>query len=176
MSITLPKGAASAFETGRRYALDDSLTLGYAFQNTDHDHAQSICDEATESYARVTLHWPKGRLAKPDIFHVVDDASKPFKTLEECAEHFIQHLQSLYETSPPKQLQTYPHAFVALTQKGDADTAILAMAYEVDGEWRMDHRTIPIHNELGLEVSSLCLGDTSAEDILRQYQATTAEN
>ncbi|KAH7208582.1 hypothetical protein DER44DRAFT_838865 [Fusarium oxysporum] len=130
------------FEKGNQHAVENSIRA---------------CDIATETYAKKILNWPHGRLEKPEIFKV-ESHNGELKDLDDCIERFVGHLHGVFEASPPKDLPTYPHAFVVMDEnclKADA-TAIL-------------HCSVPIDVELGLAVESLRFGDVTETDMLDQF-------
>lgn len=46
---------------------------------------------------------------------------------------------------------------------------VLAVAYEIHGLWKLEHRLVPVNAELGLHIESLRLGDETPIDLLNNY-------
>lgn len=168
MDSRLPPDASDLFEKGSRYAVDSGKVLAYGLNGTSNTAIEDICDQATETYARKVLNWPKGRLAKPDIFDVVNSQG-PFHDIGECTKHFVQHLHDLFKMSPPKQVPTYPHAFCVISAEQARTTVNLVLAYKLHYQWQLQHCSIPVEVELGLSVESLRMGDTTARNILDKF-------
>jgi hypothetical protein len=150
-----------------QYAVDNGKALAYGLKNVTKAMAQEACDKATESYAKEVLHWPNGRLAKPDIFSPVDAGQ--FENLGDCTKHFAAHLLDLFRSSPLKQLPTYPHAFLVISKEEMPSYATLVLAYKSRGRWQLEHRSIPVYVEFGQPVESLRFSDETAEEILDRY-------
>ncbi|KAL5627154.1 hypothetical protein FOBRF1_001497 [Fusarium oxysporum] len=158
------------FEKGNQHAVENSIVLVYALHDVTHQDVQRACDIATETYAKKILNWPHGRLEKPEIFKV-ESHNGELKDLDDGIERFVGHLHGVFEASPPKDLPTYPHAFVVMDEnclKADA-TAILVLAHKLEYEWKVQHCSVPIDVELGLAVESLRLGDVTETDMLDQF-------
>ncbi|KAK2687153.1 hypothetical protein QWA68_013963 [Fusarium oxysporum] len=155
---------------GNYHALENSMILVYGLHDVTTEDVQQACDIATETYAKKILNWPNGRLEKPEIFKVKSH-DEELKDLEHCIERFVGHLHDGFEASPPKDLPTYPHAFVVMDEdclKADA-TATLVLAHKPEDDWRVQHCSVPIGVELGLAVESLRLGDVTETDMLNQF-------
>ncbi|KAH7229883.1 hypothetical protein BKA60DRAFT_441761 [Fusarium oxysporum] len=162
--------ASVHFEKGNYHALENSMILVYGLHDITTEDVQQACDIATETNAKKILTWPNGRLEKPEIFRVKSH-DEELKDLEHCIERFVGHLHDGFEASPPKDLPTYPHAFVVMDEdclKADA-TATLVLAHKPEDDWRVQHCSVPIGVELGLAVESLRLGDVTETDMLNQF-------
>ncbi|CAL5873124.1 uncharacterized protein PFLUO_LOCUS7393 [Penicillium psychrofluorescens] len=173
MPIELPPGASDVFDQGNQYALDNGLVFAYGLKEVTTAIIQETCNQATESYAKEILGWPNGRLAKPEIFSSVKEDTL-FENLGDCTKHFVRYLHDLFKSSPPKMLPTYPHAFIAVSKEEDSrdkipSHVILVLAHKSHGQWQLEHRSVPLQVKLGLSVSSLTMGDVTAEDILDEY-------
>ncbi|KAF4447199.1 hypothetical protein F53441_9246 [Fusarium austroafricanum] len=171
--IPVPKGAGDFFEKGNNYHCENSMTLAYGLHDTTKADVQKVCDRATESYAREILDWPNsGRFDKPDIFKA-DDTEGELKSLEDCTKRFVNHLAGLFQSSPPYDLPTYPHAFIVIDGKAESvKSATLVIAHQPDeGErWQVEHCSVLVHVELGLAVESLRMGDIPEQDLLGQQR------
>lgn len=174
MSLDIPLDAPEAFEKGNKYAHDISMVLAYGLKDITTAKVQETCDEARESYARDTLEWEGDPEDKPDIFTPVTEG--PFETLDDCTRHYVKHLQDLFETSSPKDIPTYPHGFVALSNDELPRKATLVLAYKDRDRWKLEYRPVPIQNELGLTFESLRMGDMFAEDVLRELDDEEQED
>ncbi|KAF5671878.1 hypothetical protein FDENT_10724 [Fusarium denticulatum] len=162
--------ASRAFEKGNHHALENSTVLAYGLHGVTAADVQKACEIATETYAKKILNWPNGRLEKPEIFKV-ESHDGQLRDSNDCFERFIDHLHDVFETSPPKDLPVYPHAFVIMDGsclEKDA-TAMLVLAHKPEDEWRVGHCHVPIEVELGLAVESLRLGDVTETDVLDQF-------
>ncbi|KAF5585792.1 hypothetical protein FPCIR_8222 [Fusarium pseudocircinatum] len=162
--------ASHVFEKGNDHALENSTVLAYGLDDVTTADVQKACDFATETYAKKILNWPNGRLEKPEIFRV-ESHDGQLRDSNDCFERFIGHLHDVFETSPPKDLPVYPHAFVIMDGsclEKDA-TAMLVLAHKMEDEWRVGHCHVPIEAELGLAVESLRLGDVTETDVLDQF-------
>ncbi|KAJ5475861.1 hypothetical protein N7475_001590 [Penicillium sp. IBT 31633x] len=173
MEIQVPLDVMEVFNEGNKYALEDGKLFVYGLKGTTTDVVQEICKQATESYAKDILNWPHGRLAKPEIFSPVDEG--PLDDLGDCFKYFVKQLRDLFDSSPPKQLLTYPHAFIAVSKDEMPNNAILVIAYESCGIWKLEYRSVPIQVELGQFVDSLRMGDESPEDRLDRYNPGPAK-
>jgi hypothetical protein len=176
MHLQLPPDASDILEKGNQYALEMGEVLVYGLNDTTSDAVQQICDKATETFAKEVLNWPNGRLAKPDIFKGVTSDSQ-FKDLGDCLEAFLTQLRNLFQSSPPKALPIFPHAFIVVETKDPktTDIATVVLAYKSRGNWRLEHCSIPIHVELGQQIDSLRMGDESAERILDMFSDQRAD-
>ncbi|KAH8170273.1 hypothetical protein LIA77_10817 [Sarocladium implicatum] len=156
------------FDKSGSFVLDNSLIVAYGLRKTPTEVVQQICDNATESYAREVLHWPLGRLMKPDIFRVEEHEDVQDK--EACTNLFVQRLDALFQASPPRELPIYPRAFVIVdAQDGQPSTHVtLALAHQVDNKWQISYLKVPVDVELGMEVESLRMGDITAQDVVDQ--------
>lgn len=125
--LSLPQDASDVFSKGNSHAVENGLMFAYGLENVTTAMVQKSCDKATESYARQILNWPQGQLDKPDIFTPVGDGA--FQTLDDCTKHFVRHLRALLESSPPKAIPTYPHGYVAFSEKDMSTSATLVVAY-----------------------------------------------
>ncbi|KAL2205456.1 hypothetical protein CC79DRAFT_1048893 [Sarocladium strictum] len=161
---------ASDFDRGSHHYVDLGLVLAFGLKNTPPSAVQGICDRATESFAREVLHWPNGRLIKPDIFKV-DEVSENLHDLDACTELFINRLRSLFESPPPYEIPIYPHAFIVVDEEDVQypEHVTLAMAHQVDERWKIDYCVVPTHVELGMVVDSFRLGDGEKQDVLDKY-------
>lgn len=91
MEIQLPPNAIQVFNKGYNgFSVDLGLIFAYRLGTVTAAMVEEICEQVTTSYAKKVLNWPKGRLAKPDIFKAVDEG--PFEDLDACCEHFIRYL------------------------------------------------------------------------------------
>ncbi|KAF4494446.1 hypothetical protein FAGAP_9431 [Fusarium agapanthi] len=170
MTYKTSQEASVLFEKGNHHALENSIVLVYGLHDVTPQDVQQACDFATETYAKKILNWPNGRLEKPDIFKF-ENHDEELKDLEACIKRFVGHLHEVFEASPPKDLPTYPHAFVVMGEnclKVDV-TATLVLAHEPEDEWIVQHCCVPIEVELGLAVESLRLGDVTERDMLDQF-------
>lgn len=174
MSIDSPPDASDVFDRGNQYAVEDGKLLGYGLKGVTTAMVQDICNQATESYAKEILNWPNGRLAKPDIFSPVDEGT--FEDLGECTKHFVKYLRDLFESSPPKQIPTYPHAFIAVSKDEAPHNATLVLAYKARGLWQLEHRSVAVKVELGQSVDGLRMGDETAKDLLNRYASDGPAN
>ncbi|KAG7419683.1 hypothetical protein Forpe1208_v003432 [Fusarium oxysporum f. sp. rapae] len=168
--VDMNKRACVLFEKGNYQALENSMILAYGLHDVMTEDVQKACDMATETYAKEILNWPNGRLEKPEIFKV-ESPDEGLRDLDDCIERFVGHLHDVFEASPPKDLPTYPHAFVVMDEnclKADA-TATLVLAHKPDDKWKVQHCSVPIEVELGLAVESLRLGDVTETDMLDQF-------
>lgn len=168
MSIELPSDAGDLFDKGTQYAVDDGMVLGYGLKDVTTAMVREICNQATESYAKEILYWPNSRLAKPDIFSPVDEEDT-FENLDDCTRHFIEQLRNLFKSSPPKQIPTYPHAFIAISKDDMPNNVTLVLADNSCDSWKLEHRSVPVKVELGQSVDSLRMGDDTARDVLDRY-------
>lgn len=166
MCIDLPPGAGDLLEQGTHYAVDDGKVLAYGFNDVAAAMVQETCNQATESYAREVLQWPKGRLAKPDIFSPVEGV---FANLNDCTQHFLEYLQDIFKSSPLEQLPTYPHAFIAVSKNNLSSKVTLVLAHRSHGIWQLKSVSVPVEVELGQSVDSLRMGDETTKGILDQY-------
>ncbi|KAF5864724.1 hypothetical protein ETB97_006569 [Aspergillus alliaceus] len=131
--------------------------------------ASNVFDKrlTTENYAREVLRWPNGRLAKLDIFSPVDAGS--FGNLDDCAKHFVTHLGHLFKSSPPKQLLTHPNAFLTVSKEEMPSQATLVLTYKSSCRWQLEHRSVPVHVELGRSMETSRFGDETEEDVFGRY-------
>ncbi|EXA33385.1 hypothetical protein FOQG_16405 [Fusarium oxysporum f. sp. raphani 54005] len=158
------------FEKGNQHAVENSIVLVYGLHYVTHQDVQRACDIATETYAKKILNWPNGRLEKPEIFKA-ESPDEELKDLDGCIKRFVCHLHDVFDASPPKDLPTYPHAFVVMDKNclmADA-TATLVLAHKPDDKWTVQHCSVPIEVELDLAVESLRLGDVTETDMLDQF-------
>ncbi|KAF5546749.1 hypothetical protein FNAPI_8767 [Fusarium napiforme] len=170
MSYETSDEASSLFEKASHYALENSIVLVYGLNDVTPQSAQLACDFATETFAEKILNWPNGRFEKPETFKV-DSQDEQLRDSNDCFGQFIDRLRDVFETSPPKDLPIYPHAFVIMDGsclEKDA-TAMLVLAYKLEDEWRIGHCHVNIEVELGLAVGSLRLGDVTETDMLDQF-------
>ncbi|VZH87952.1 unnamed protein product, partial [Fusarium fujikuroi] len=158
------------FEKGNHHAVENSIVLVYGLHDVTPQDIQRACDTATETYAMKILNWPNGRPEKPEIFRV-ENRDQELKDLDNCIERFVGHLHDVFEAPPPKDLPTYPHAFVVMDKNclGEDATATMVLAHKPEDEWRVQHCSVPIEVELGLAVESLRLGDVTETDMLDQF-------
>lgn len=169
MPLKLPENASAVFDQGGQYNVDNSTILTYGLQGVTSAKLKEACEEATESYAKKVLGWPSGRIAKPDLFEAATKSS--FNDIGQCVEHFVEHLQKLYESTTDKLLSTFPHAFAVFSKDHPSD-ATLVVAYEDNG-WSLGQCLIAVDTQLGQTVDSLRMGDLSGEDILEQHPSPT---
>ncbi|KAJ5156107.1 hypothetical protein N7492_008910 [Penicillium capsulatum] len=172
--LTLSQEACDVFSRGRKHSNCNGIVLAYGLENVTTAMVQKLCDEATESYAKEVLNWTGDESDKPKTFTPVNDG--PFQTLNECTEHLVRHLQGSFEPSPPRSLPTYSHGYVAFSRKNQSTIATLVLPYWARGPWRISHRPIPIHTELGMTVESLRMGDAFERDVLVQYPPACPED
>lgn len=174
MEIPLPENAPGAFTDGSGYVLDNSFILAYGLQGVSSDTVTEVCHRATETFAREVLKWPHGRLAKPDIFTV--SVKRGVDSVEQCAQHFTRHLTDLYKTVQSRELPTYPHAFVVITEEQLPSKAVVVLANQANDAWHLEQRLLPVNVELAMQLESLRLGDITKQDILDHYKhCNTAE-
>ena len=167
MSLPLPPNASSLFQQGNDYHVDNGKVLAYGLRSVSQSLVNDVCEDMTNSYAKEILNWPKGRIDKPEVFFVVEDG--PFDSLSKCAEHFVEQLRTLLETtSPEEDLSLYPHAFIAIAQRQGSQFAVLFVAHCPEDDWLLEYREIPIQVEMGLIVTSLTMGDITEADMLEQ--------
>lgn len=107
--LSLPQDASDVFSKGNEYAVENGVVFAYDLKNFTTGMIQKSCDEATESYARQILNWPNSQLDKPEIFTPVGDGA--FQNLNDCTEHFVRHLQALFESSRP---WIFPHILTGM--------------------------------------------------------------
>lgn len=170
MSIGLPDNASEVFNRSCSFNVDNSAILAYSLAEVTSKSLNKICDRATESYARNVLNWPNGRLAKPNIFAAASQVE--LKDVEQCAKHFVQHLHTLYQSEPCKELPIYPFAFIVISKADLPENAIAVLAYQENEVWRLGKRLIPIETRLGLSLESLRMGDISQQDIMNEFRGT----
>ncbi|QGI62795.1 hypothetical protein CEK27_006766 [Fusarium fujikuroi] len=142
----------------------------YGLREVTTEDVQKACDVASKTYAMKILNWPNGRPEKPEIFRV-ENRDQELKDLDNCIERFVGHLHDVFEAPPPKDLPTYPHAFVVMDKNclGEDATATMVLAHKPEDEWRVQHCSVPIEVELGLAVESLRLGDVTETDMLDKF-------
>ncbi|KAG5794290.1 hypothetical protein H9Q69_006642 [Fusarium xylarioides] len=170
MVQTTSEQASHLFEKGNHHALENSTVLVYGLHDVTTEDVQKACDVATETYAKKILNWPNGRLEKPKILKI-ESHDEQLRDSNDCFERFVGYMQDVFETSPPKDLPIYPHAFVVMDGsclEKDA-TAIVVLAHKPEDEWRVGHCHVPIEVELGLAVETLRLGDVAETDMLDQF-------
>ncbi|RJE26852.1 hypothetical protein PHISCL_00764 [Aspergillus sclerotialis] len=167
MDIQLPPNAIQAFNQGNKFAIDNGRILAYGLRKVTIAMVEDVCEQVTKSYAKEILKWPNGRLEKPEIFKAVDQG--PFENLNACCEHFIRYLHAMFNSSPPYQIPTFPHAFIAVSRDDMPSKVVLAVAYQVYGLWKLEHRLVPVNAELGLHIESLRMGDEDPIDLLNNY-------
>lgn len=172
MDIQLPADAGRLLnQAATRHNFDSCKVLAYKLESQEENDVQQVCDGATDSYARKVLYWPNGRLAKPEIFEIVDSQT-PFEDISACVQHFVHHLRTLLESNPPYMLPTYSEAFIATSKNVLPGRTTLVLLHKPDGqEWRVDCVKCPIEVELGLTVTSLTIVDETAANVLERLRA-----
>lgn len=173
MPIELPSNASGVLERGIHRVNESALVLAYGLKDVSSTTIQETCDRATETYARSILHWPEGRLAKPDVFKPVEKTG--FTSIEECASHYIQYIDSVLESSP-QDMPEYPEGFIVLSEDQLPDKAALVLAYQLGEDWFMDYRLIPIDVKLAMEVCSVRMVEKETIEVLDEYRADGEES
>ena len=137
-NLILPREAEKTLKQCGSYVVDDSEIFVYS-QKGEEEVVQAKCADAEESYARQVLNWPRGRLAKPKIFH--EPVAAP-GGMEACVEHFFHHVGALLECRPgerARELEVYPFAFVVFDQDGPPDQVKVVVALNSeDDQWSLD--------------------------------------
>jgi hypothetical protein len=167
MNEKVPAEACRFLDQGGEYNFDNCKVLAYRLQGVDDKQLRQVCEAATDSYAREILKWPNGRLAKPEIFKV--DGQAACKDISDCVQRFLDCLQTLLKSQPPRMLPIYYKAFIAASKDDPPGRTTLVLFHKPQGEeWRADYVGCPVRAELGLTVTSLTMGDEAVEDVLER--------
>jgi len=167
MNDELPTEACRLLDQGGEYNFDDCKIAAYRLKGVDDKQLRQLCEAATDSYAREILNWPNGRLAKPEIFEL--DSQAALTDISACVQRFIDRLQTLLESQPPRMLPIYYKAFITASKDNAPGRTKLVLFHKPQGEqWRVDCVECPIAIELGLTVTSLTMTDETVEDVLER--------
>ncbi|WXC44127.1 hypothetical protein QX201_003862 [Fusarium graminearum] len=161
MTSNLPKDAGDLFHKGAEYNFEGATFYAYGVGVTT-EMVQQACDDAAASYLKHIS------MDKPQFFTVGSTGQLQF--LSDCINLYVERLRLTLDatdaTHSNESLPMYPHGFIIVL---DANTAMLALACKLQGNWRLEFCTIPIHIELCQAIQDLRRGNTTAQDIIVRY-------
>ncbi|CAF3557847.1 hypothetical protein SNK03_003846 [Fusarium graminearum] len=161
MTSNLPKDAGELFHKGAEYDFEGATFYAYGVGVTT-EMVQQACDDAAASYLKHIS------MDNPQFFTVGSTGQLQF--LSDCINLYVERLRLTLDaadaTHSNESLPMYPHGFIIVL---DANTAMLALACKLQGNWRLEFCTIPIHIELCQAIQDLRRGNTTAQDIIVRY-------